>query len=331
MERSDYWWALVRGWWLIAIFGLAGLAVGLMLPRHVSPTKYVSYSSIGSPPTSGTSNSSIPTDQILYFGTTDGVLTEADKLSGLNEPLWKVRSQISLIGPPSASGSSGPTSGQVGVVDVNVEAPTSAKAIALNKGFDTAMGDAVASSAKESLQTLESQTEATLASVMREIASKNYPPGVTADALDVQVSALQNYLAGLVVQQPDTGFEVLQGPLPADVNKVTTSTAVNSRPLRAAAGLVIGLALGALAALAMWLLDRRLKTARRAQLALGYPVVAEIPSESSDSTEVYRMLWLSVFREPLPLPPVAGNERLYEGEDPVLDAGPGSRSGRGTP
>ena len=28
MELRDYWDALVRGWWLIAIFGLAGLAVG---------------------------------------------------------------------------------------------------------------------------------------------------------------------------------------------------------------------------------------------------------------------------------------------------------------
>ena len=33
MERTDYWSALVRGWWLIVIFGLVGLAVGLLLPR----------------------------------------------------------------------------------------------------------------------------------------------------------------------------------------------------------------------------------------------------------------------------------------------------------
>ena len=90
--------------------------------------------------------------------------------------------------------------------------------------------------------------------------------------------------------------------------------------------LAIGLILGDLAAVALWLLDRRLKTAKRAQVALGYPVVAEIPFESSDSTEAYRMLWLSVFREPLPLPPGEQNERLYDGEDPVLDHGVGSRS-----
>jgi hypothetical protein len=90
--------------------------------------------------------------------------------------------------------------------------------------------------------------------------------------------------------------------------------------------------LGALAALGLWLLDKRLKTAKRAQAAFAYPIVAEIPSDSSDATEPYRMLWLSVFREPLPLPPAEQNQRLYEGEDPVLEAGVGGRPGQaGTP
>jgi hypothetical protein len=105
-----------------------------------------------------------------------------------------------------------------------------------------------------------------------------------------------------------------------------TPTVVQNRTLRAVAGLIIGMVLGALVAVALSLLDRRLKTAKRARTALGYPVVAEIPSESSDSTETYRMLWLSVFREPLPLPPADQDERWYGGEDPVLDHGVGSRS-----
>jgi hypothetical protein len=99
--------------------------------------------------------------------------------------------------------------------------------------------------------------------------------------------------------------------------------------VRAAAGLGIGLIVGILAALVLWLLDQRLKTAKRAQAAFGYPVVAEIPPHSGEATEPYRMLWLSVFREPLPLPPSDQGERLYEGEDPVLDSAVGSRSGRG--
>ena len=77
----------------------------------------------------------------------------------------------------------------------------------------------------------------------------------------------------------------------------------------------------------LWLLDKRLKTAKRALVAFGYPVVAEIPPDSSEATEPYRMLWLSVFREPLPLPPADQDQRLYEGEDPLLDAGVGSTPG----
>jgi hypothetical protein len=132
-----------------------------------------------------------------------------------------------------------------------------------------------------------------------------------------------------VIQQPGSGLQTVQAPSAASTTAVITGTptVVDNRTLRAAVGLVIGLVLGALAAVALWLLDRRLKTARRAQTALGYPVVAEIPFEASDSTESYRMLWLSVFREPLPLPPAQEGDRLYEGEDPVLDHGVGSRSG----
>ena len=144
------------------------------------------------------------------------------------------------------------------------------------------------------------------------------------------MNALQTYLANLVVQQPGSGLQVVQAPSAQSTVAVVTGTptVVDNRTLRAVAGLVIGLILGALAALALWLLDRRLKTAKRAQAALGYPVVAEIPYESSDSTEAYRMLWLTVFREPLPLPPVEQNQQLYDGEDPVLDHGVGSRSGQ---
>ena len=184
--------------------------------------------------------------------------------------------------------------------------------------------------AKNGLQAEETQTEATLATVLTDIADNNFAPGLTAQALEVQVTALQNYLASLVVTQPNTGFQVVQAPSAAGVTAIVTGTptVVDNRTVRAAAGLVIGLVIGILAAIVMWLLDRRLKTAKRAQTALGYPVVAEIPYESSDSTEAYRMLWLTVFREPLPLPPADESERWYGGEDPVLDHEIDSRSVR---
>ena len=166
--------------------------------------------------------------------------------------------------------------------------------------------------------------------MLTDIQDNNFAPGLNAQALEVQVNTLQTYLANLVVQQPGSGLQVVQAPSAQSTVAVVTGTptVVDNRTLRAVAGLVIGLILGALAALALWLLDGRLKTAKRAQAALGYPVVAEIPYESSDSTEAYRMLWLTVFREPLPLPPMEQNQQLYDGEDPVLDRGVGSRSGQ---
>jgi hypothetical protein len=179
--------------------------------------------------------------------------------------------------------------------------------------------------AKSSLLGSEQNTEATLATVIDDIATNHFLPGLTPQALEVQVTALQNYLASLVVQQPGSGLQVSQVPSASSTTAVVTGTptVVDNRALRVVVGLVIGLVIGILAALALWLLDGRLKTAKRAQAALGYPVVAEIPFEASDSTEEYRMLWLQVFREPLPLPPVEQPERLYEGEDPVLDSGVG--------
>lgn len=106
MERRDYWDALVRGWWLIAIFGLVGLGVALLLPKGHESSYYVSQSRFGSAPPApqGTSNllgGAITPDQIMYFAGTDAVMSYASQLSGLNEPAAAVRNQITLIGPPT--------------------------------------------------------------------------------------------------------------------------------------------------------------------------------------------------------------------------------------
>ena len=334
MELSDYWAAVRRGWWLIVIFGLVGLAVPLVLappPKGQIETHYQSTSVIGTPPTPGSGNPSllgggITIGQIEYYASTDKVMDDTSRLSGLNEPVPVVRGQISLVAP-SETGNSGQnsssSSGQNGVVDVTAIGATPADALALAQGFVQAMKDDTNAAAFNALIGEERATEETLSTVMTNIAENKLPPGLTPQALEVQVTALQNYLASLVIQQPGSGLQVAQAPSAGSTTAVTTGTptVVQNRTLRAAVGLLIGLILGALAAVALWLLDRRLKTAKRAQVALGYPVVAEIPFEASDSAETYRMLWLSVFREPLPLPPAEQNERWYEGEDPVLDHG----------
>ena len=336
MELNDYWAAVVRGWWLIALFGLLGLAVPLLLaspPKGHIQIHYQSTSVIGSPPTANTGSSllggGITIGQIEYYASTDGVMTETSRLSGLNESLPVVRSQVVLTVPGEGNSGGGSTETN-GAVDVSVVGASAADALALDKGFIEAITDYTNTETSDALTGQEQQTEATLATVMSDIAENKFAPGLTAQALEVQVSALQNSLASLVVQQPGSGLQVVQAPSAASTTAVVTGTptVVDNKTLRAAVGLVIGLLLGALAAVGLWMLDRRLKTVKRAELALGYPVVAEIPFETSDSTEAYRRLWVTVFREPLPLPPAEQNERFYDGEDPVLEYGVGSRGGQ---
>jgi len=338
MELSDYWGALVRGWWLIVIFAVGGLVVGLALPSlgTTSPPRWVSTSSIGSPPTAtGPANAggnalagNITTDQLLYYGTTDKVLQDVLHATGYPMSIQAVRESIELIGPAEAGApANAPASGTNGVIDVRVSAPTAAMSIGINTAFCLAMEIEVANQVQTAHNDAISNTEATLARVLLEGYTNKLPFGVTRSAIQIQINTLENYLAGLVVQTPSTTFQVTQAPEATNVTKITSTSTLSKRPVRAAAGLGIGVVLGLLAAVALWMLDKRLKTAKRAQAAFAYPVVAEIPADSSDATEPYRLLWLSVFREPLPLPPVEQNRQLYQGEDPVLEAGVGSGPG----
>ena len=337
MEFSDYWHAVVRGWWLIAVFGAVGLVVALLVaspPKGHTQTYYKSTSIVGSPPTSQGSSSliggGISSDQILYYASTDNVMAETSRLSGLNISPAEMRSRIALVAPSSSN--SGQAGGLSGQVNVSAVGQTAAEALSVDQAFVTAMDDYTNAAAKNSLHYEEQQTEATLATVMSDIATNNLLPGLTPQALQVQVSTLQNHLASLVVVVPGSGFQVVQAPAASSTFAVVTGTptVVDNRMLRVIVGVVVGFLVGILAALALWMLDRRLKTAKRAQTALGYPVVAEIPFESSDSTEAYRMLWLAVFREPLPLPPADQNQQWYGDENPVLDYGVGGRSPQAT-
>ena len=251
------------------------------------------------------------------------MISQTSKLSGLNESLPAIRAQISVLPPSTGNSGQSTDTDKNGVVNVSTVGATAAQALALDNGFVQALNTYTNDQAKTVLLGQEKQTEATLYSVLTDIAANNFAPGLTAQALEVQVNALQTYLASLVIQQPGSGLQVVQAPSASSTVAFVTGTppVTDNRTLRAVAGLLIGLILGALLALGLWLLDGRVKTAKRAQTALGYPVVAEIPYETSDSTEAYHMLWLTVFRGPLPLPPMEQNERLYDGEDPVLDRG----------
>ena len=277
MESIDYREALTRGLWLIAVLGIVGLVVGLLIPKGTVHPQYLTYTSVGAPPSGNGKSSPIPpgvsTDQIVYYAAQDGVFAQANTLAHLNQPQYVLRQWVHVTGPCDNCSSGGSLPG---IVQISVKAPTAVESASLNVAFDTALQTAVNDGAK----------------------------------------ALNNG------QPVNTGFQVLQSTQPGFA--VPTKTAVqsfDSRPIRGGAGLLIGLILGILVALARGLLDKRVISARRAQTAIGYPVVAEIPAVTSDSSnEAYRMLWLSVFREPLPEPVEQGDQWL-DGVELMSDSG----------
>ena len=72
MEWSDYRQALARGWWLILLLGIAGLAIGVLLPSSVVKPLWSTTTSIGAPPGVDGGNSSplppgVTTEQIEFF------------------------------------------------------------------------------------------------------------------------------------------------------------------------------------------------------------------------------------------------------------------------
>jgi hypothetical protein len=279
MEWSDYRQALARGWWLIVVLGIVGMAVGVLSPKTVTQPQWLTTTAIGAPPGVDGGNSSplppgVTTEQIQFFADSDGVYAEAGQIAHVNQPTYELRSMITVTGPDSQS-----ATGQPGILQVQVKAPTRVESAGLNVAFDNSLELAVIGG------------------------------------------------AGLATGQPTyTGFRILQSTQPDfAVATKTVTQKFSSRSVRAIGGLLIGLLLGILVALARGLLDKRVTSAKRAQAALGYPVVAELPAESSDSAEAYRMLWLSVFREPLPEAMEQGDQWL-EGADLALDPGtwPGS-------
>jgi hypothetical protein len=275
MEWTDYREALTRGLWLMALLAVAGLLIGVFLPKTTVHPFWITNTSVGAPPSAG-NDSPIPpgvtTDQIAYYADTDAVYTLTGQLAHVDAPQYLLRQMIQINSPCKNCGASG---GQPGIVTVTVKAPSAAESAALNTSYDTALQDVLNEDARE-----------------------------------------------LNGGQPlSTGFQVLETTQPGFA--VPTKTAVQSfasRPIRAASGFLVGLILGILIALVRGLMDKRVSSARRAQGAMGYPVVAEIPAVSSDSSEAYRMLWLSVFREPLPDPVEEGDQWL-DGVDLMADSG----------
>ena len=119
----------------------------------------------------------------------------------------------------------------------------------------------------------------------------------------------------------DSGYTVLHPAVSAvDSKALAKSSLTASRKVRALAGLAVGAVLAAALVLLRELLDKRLRTAARAEAMFGFPVVAEIPLAAvsgrpavpglipmvdvvrdpvSTGAEAYRMLRMSLMFESL--------------------------------
>ncbi len=155
MEWTDYRDALVRGLWLVAVLGIVGAGVGLLLPKTVVHPDWVTTTSVGAPPAVNGVGSPIPsgvsTDQIQYYAASDGVFTEAATLAHIDEPQYVLRSWVTVTGPCGANCTAG--SGTLpGIVEISVKAPSSVESATFNVAFDEALQLAVDASATHAEQ-----------------------------------------------------------------------------------------------------------------------------------------------------------------------------------
>ena len=299
MEPIDYRGALTRGWRLMLVLGLIGLVVGLLLPSS-STTVWTSTSQLGAVPAPTLSDGSsplstgVPTDQIIFFANSDQVIAAAGRLAGLNKNTAVLRDRIRVTGP--ATNASGVPTGQAGVVSIQAQGPTQNDSVSLNRAFAFALDTKINAEANQELKAQQMQVYTQILTVQKQLNSQTDQAGVTATALENELTALETKQAQLALETPSTGITILE-----DASHATKSSTplIDSRPLRGLAGLLIGVLLGAAVALVVSLFDKRLRTATRAGEAFGYPVVAEIHDQSVQSSETYRMLALAVLTEPL--------------------------------
>jgi capsular polysaccharide biosynthesis protein/Mrp family chromosome partitioning ATPase len=300
MEPIDYRGALARGWRLLVILGIVGLAIGLLLPTSTKTPEWTSTSSVGAiPAPTGNDGSSslapgVTTDQILFYATSDKVIIKAGRLAEAHEPLYVLRSWLTVTGP--GTNASGSASGQAGIVSVSVKAPNEFKALFFNHYFTVALGEALQAEAVAQLQGQKTQVAQSIALIGGVLGTVNAQAGVEGTALETELTALETRQAQLAVTAPYTGYTVLSD---ASTPYQGTPPPIQSRPIRGLIGLLIGVIVGALIALVATVLDKRIRSAPQAESAFGYPVIAEIPEVGGSTVEPYRMLWLAVFRQPL--------------------------------
>jgi hypothetical protein len=283
MEWADYRAALVRGLWLIAALIIIGTGIGLMLPKTIVHPNWITTTTVGAPPSVTGVGSPIP----------PGVSTDQIQYYAASDGVFSEAATLADINEP------------LGVL----------------RSWVTVTGPCTSNCTASSTGTLTGTVNVTV-EAPSSVDSASYNTAfdqALQQAVDKSATTLNNG------QSVNTGFEVLRTTQAAFATPTKTAVqTLASRPLRALIGALLGLVLGLLVVMVRALTDKRVNTVRRAEIAVGYPVLAQIQSNASDSGdpgESYRMLWLSIFNDPLPEPSERSVDEWLDEVDLRADAG----------
>ncbi len=287
MEPIDYVGALRRSWRLVVALAIIVAIIAVLIPvSHSKKVKsalpYVATSLVGSPPASQQSplRAGVSSTQIAFYANSTATREAVANAIGLNAGPAALPAYMAANVVPATGVT---TVGATAIAKRN--APTDVDFV----GYGATPAEAVLVA-----NTFVSQTE----------------------------SAIQNALAG-----DSKNSDVNSGITPLLSAQFATKVAgggkkspVTSRKIRGLGGLAVGAAIGAGLVLLRELLDKRLRTAGRAEANFGFPVIAEIPMASlvgkpvvsgqipvvdvirdplSAGAEAYRMLRMSVMFENL--------------------------------
>jgi polysaccharide biosynthesis transport protein len=309
MEPIDFWGALRRSWRLFVVLALVGTVVAVLVPvSHTKKVKsLVPFSSsvvVGAPPSGIGSplRAGVSSQQIVFFATSSDTLEATASAAGLNVPSQSLSAYLSASVLPVA-----------GATPIGATAP-------VRKGTPTDVQlTARAADASDAVDLANTYADQVGQAVESGLSGNSRFPGA------------------------DSGFTVLQPAVSAVDSKALAKTSLTaSRKVRALGGLVVGAIIAAALVLLRELLDKRLRTAARAEAVFGFPVVAEIPLAAvsgqpavpglipmvdvvrdpvSPGAEAYRMLRMSLMFESLaPLSGPADPFALGSDGDDVLTA-----------
>ena len=304
IEPIDYWGALRRSWRLIVALAVVFAVVAALLPVSGAKSgggkhkyRWQASAMVGAPPTAPIGNSQVSVQTILFWANNFYIKGDALGAAGQSDKV------ADLAGTMSGAGTT---------VGGTVVAKST--------------GNTKAGKAPKPTVVLLTVSDATAAGAAKLVNSYAHVVGQAVNAAFAQRQALAAGTTGTATSTAtSSGYLILAPGFAASATKTagTKANISSSRKVRVAAGLVIGLLVGALIVLLRELLDKSIRNSKRAVSSFRYPVVTEIPerlgsdglattssvdvvgSPDSSAAEAYRMLRMSVLFEPLAAgPPV---------------------------